>query len=301
MHSGTTLLRNILSLPPEVYGIETETRVFEKLPLLVRGSLSGKTSWPQGVVDEMIAMFEAGKDTGAVDQLSQACASFLPFLTSSPPEHREEAEAQILSLFRGMCDHLTRVNSCERWVEKTPTHVFHLSLVFRHFPDARVVEVVRDPRDIAASKKTRTLTVGLDRYDIDEIPFKRLEKDFDPVLDTLSWKSALVAGKLGTERYGDDRVRRVRYEDLVLDPAGTLPEVCSFLDLRFTESMLSPSGRIAADTEAPRVGIHADSVGRWRSILTPAEAVVVTWLAQPAIAELGLPAAAATLGACQRL
>lgn len=43
-------------------------------------------------------------------------------------------------------------------VEKTPTHIFWADAILDHFPEARIVEVVRDGRDACVSMQHRALT-----------------------------------------------------------------------------------------------------------------------------------------------
>src|SRR5690606_4027372 len=40
-----------------------------------------------------------------------------------------------------------------RWVEKTTLHGYSMPLIWRMFPDARAVNVIRDPRDVVSSPK----------------------------------------------------------------------------------------------------------------------------------------------------
>ena len=54
----------------------------------------------------------------------------------------------------------------EGWVEKTPRHVLHLQRLFNLDPSARVVFIVRDGRDVAASIERRgyTFEQGMTRW-----------------------------------------------------------------------------------------------------------------------------------------
>ncbi|GAH22672.1 unnamed protein product, partial [marine sediment metagenome] len=67
-----------------------------------------------------------------------------------------------------------------RWLEKTPTHVFYIDDILLSVPDAKFVEIVRDPRAVLASKKRRRETVWPERYVPKQQKFKNLEKSYDP-------------------------------------------------------------------------------------------------------------------------
>ena len=46
-------------------------------------------------------------------------------------------------------------NQKQLWVEKTPNHILHLAMMRRLYPAAKVVRIVRDPRDSALSMADR--------------------------------------------------------------------------------------------------------------------------------------------------
>ena len=49
-------------------------------------------------------------------------------------------------------------------------------------------------------------------------------------------------GLAAESSFGPERVTRVRYEDLILEPRATLESLCSSLDLEFEEGMLAADG-----------------------------------------------------------
>jgi hypothetical protein len=53
-----------------------------------------------------------------------------------------------------------------RWVEKTPKHILRINHILRHRPDARVLLIIRDGRDVACSLKRRhgDLELGIRRW-----------------------------------------------------------------------------------------------------------------------------------------
>ena len=46
---------------------------------------------------------------------------------------------------------IAKANDTKRWIEKTPSYVYHLPLILKHFPEAKVIWMVRDGRDVAHS------------------------------------------------------------------------------------------------------------------------------------------------------
>jgi hypothetical protein len=121
------------------------------------------------------------------------------------------------------------------------------------FPEARIVNLVRDGRDVALSL---------------------LRVPFGPAnvwAAAHQWREAVDAGERAAERMGADLLT-VRYEDLVASPETVIPAVCEFLEIGYRPEMLaveeSPPGLIAAGQAAwfreLYGGISASSVGKWR-------------------------------------
>lgn len=180
-----------------------------------------------------------------------------------------------------------------RWVEKTPTHVFHAGQIAASMPDALFVEVVRDPRDVLASKKTRTATVWTsDRYLPEQRRRKHFEKSFDPLWDAVCWKSAVRAGSEARDRRPKSWFR-VRYEDLVGDPEAVVQELCQFLGVAFSPGLLEVARGIPADPDelaCGKAGIASSSVGRWSGVLDSVETEICRRVCRREMRELGYQA-----------
>jgi hypothetical protein len=101
-----------------------------------------------------------------------------------------------------------------RWVEKTPVHVRMIDRLFARYPDARVLFVVRDGRDVAISMRKRfgDFAKGLRRW-------------VDDNRHGLTWVH-------------DPRVMMVRYEDLVKHYDETMPRICTFIGETFEEGLV---------------------------------------------------------------
>ena len=139
------------------------------------------------------------------------------------------------------------------WGDKTPYYIGHIDELRRVFPEARIVNLVRDGRDVALSL---------------------LRVPFGPAnvwAAAHQWREAVDAGERAAERLGADLLT-VRYEDLVAGPETAIPAVCEFLEIGYRPEMLaveeSPPELIAAGQAAwfreLYGGISAGSVGKWR-------------------------------------
>ncbi len=147
-----------------------------------------------------------------------------------------------------------------RWGDKSLHTERYADRVFAEFPDARVLQMMRDPRDRYASAR------------------KRFNQDTPKVgAFTARWLLAARNGRRNLERYPDN-YRVVRYESLATDPENTLREVCDFIGEPYAPQMLSMQGTDYRNSGGnssfgpiePGV-ISTSSIGRFRAVLTPGE------------------------------
>ena len=290
MHSGTTLLRNVLGRHGAVFVVPGETKFFQKLPAFRR-------QFPDLGDDETLAAF-----VGFVADIALNGHTFKgdpgprEKVTVGPPclgAILEEAkrDRDHAAIFRIVMDHLAREFGRARWLCKKPTTGFFLEGVLRAVPDALFVEVVRDPRDVLASKKTRRLGVwGTGRYRPEQRASKHLEKAYDPLWDALSWKSTVLALRRASARW-PGRFLSIRYEDLVAEPEARVREICAFLGLEFDPELLNVARTNTAERgghePSQEDGIVPASVGRWRRVLAPPEVALCEFLTRGEMARLG--------------
>jgi hypothetical protein len=163
-----------------------------------------------------------------------------------------------------------------RWADKTPYYVGEIDRVKRVFPEARIVNLVRDGRDVALS--------------LLRVPFG----PSNVWAAARQWRAAVDAGDAAQARYGDD-VLTVRYEDLVADPDAVVRAVCSFCEIAYAPEMLaieeSAAGKLAAGQEGwfseLFAGIGTGSVGKWRTQMTAAQRAVFAAEASAALLRHG--------------
>lgn len=274
-HSGTTLLQYMLGRHSEVYTSYFETKFFEHLRMIrtrfpdleSRASLADYARFVVDILYNGYAIKDGYTLGGEkLDRKLDVSETELEALVD-----RFEGCANHTSIFCAVHSLVARTKGKTRWVEKTPTHVYYVDDIVASIPNAVFVEMVRDPRDILASKKTRRRRAKEELRSGDRGgSIRRLALAYDPFLDTVSWKSAVRAGRKAAARY-PDRFMRLRYEDLLVKPEGAIDHVCDFLGLVFEKEMLQLSGRGGAEPEKNinKRGVDPTRTGRWRRVLTP--------------------------------
>jgi hypothetical protein len=147
-----------------------------------------------------------------------------------------------------------------RWGDKRPGYFQRVPALMRMFPDAQVVQLVRDGRDCVASLKE------MDWY----------KQDAYHALAT--WVESIELGERAAKTLGPCSYHRMYYEKLIADPAAELTALCAFLGEEYDPAMCEP-GQVAALAVPGRKVWHQrthDEVttkraGTWRTRLTRQE------------------------------
>jgi hypothetical protein len=178
-----------------------------------------------------------------------------------------------------------------RWGDKSLNTERYAATVFECFPDARIIHIIRDPRDRYASALKRW---GSQRGGVGAA--------------TAAWIGSLELGETNEMRY-PGRYRMFSYEELVRSPEETMRAVCEFIDEPFDSVMLqmgdaaefretggnSSFGRFAAGEISPR------SVGRYRQVLKNRDIAFMQRLAAPTMRKHGYEPAPVTMSGRERL
>lgn len=178
-------------------------------------------------------------------------------------QSRSQAEF-IDTFFRG---YSTRQQK-PRWAEKTPRNVNQLDFIFRHFPHARFIHMLRDGRDTVCSLRTHP------RHKVVNGSLVKLDT-WHPLEDCISrWVTDVQAGL----RYREDpRYLEIRYEDLVSRPRETLERVFAFVGEPFDERVLDyheVKGQSRDVTNFPQNpeatnAMYTRAVSRWARDMSP--------------------------------
>jgi len=120
--------------------------------------------------------------------------------------------------------------SFKRWGDKNNFHLKHIETIFRLFPEARFIHIIRDGRDVACSYKNLSKMKSKSMY-APKLPagISEIAKE---------WTENIKRIRKSFEKIGWDKVIEIRYEDLVTVPEQTLKSVCTFLKEHYDSSML---------------------------------------------------------------
>ncbi|MFC1747056.1 sulfotransferase [Candidatus Neomarinimicrobiota bacterium] len=164
-----------------------------------------------------------------------------------------------------------------RWGDKRPYYIKYLPVLYRLFPGAQVIHLIRDGRDCVASLKG--------------MPWWR-EGEMGAILN---WREAIRHGKRARGRYRSDQFIELRYEDLVTQAEEQLRRICSFLGETFDPRMLAFQDIASKTVPAYKIQWHArtqqaldsSAIGKWHKKLTPWEVALMQYAAGKELEEHG--------------
>lgn len=251
--SGTSMMCYLLGLGSRVFAT-TELHFFEHLSTAAerRGALDREAALALAA-----GLLRHQRFGAAFDHASSLEDEAAAFLSGRFGDRVPGA----LELFAALLVHLAESHGKAIPCEQTPRNVLYLDEILGTYPAARVIVTVRDPRDVLASQKHKWKTQRRNS----KLPLReavRLRLNYHPITTSLLWNAAVRAGD---RQAAHERVRIVRFEDVLRAPEQEVRAICAFLDLPYEDAMLSvPQVKSSFDPrEQTPVGINPSAAGRW--------------------------------------
>jgi len=144
------------------------------------------------------------------------------------------------------------------FVDKLPMNTLGLPLISRLFPEAKIVFVERDPRDVVLSCFRRQFVIGSSTWEM--LTLDGTARFYDAVMRLGAAYRATL----------DLNLRSQRHEDLIADFEGQTRALCGFIGLEWTASIEkfaeAAALRSIATPSAAQImrGLNAEGVGQWR-------------------------------------
>ncbi|CUK06089.1 putative PEP-CTERM system TPR-repeat lipoprotein [Ruegeria denitrificans] len=143
------------------------------------------------------------------------------------------------------------------FVDKMPHNYQRVGFLLSAFPNAKVINMLRDPRDVGLSKWIRRFPAGGMRYASNLAAIAHSANMYRRYM--AHWEA--VAG---------DRILTVPYEKLVADPKTYSQQVAAFCDIEWDETMMHPEKNTkqvrTASIDQVRNKISTKSIGGWQSV-----------------------------------
>lgn len=283
--SGTTLLQEALSLHARIH-ISAETHWFDDLRCRCPEQISSDAGRRE-IQDWFMALShrpfghsgEPGKGWLDRELLEQTAQS----LNANNPSAKPHAINRDCYL-KAYCQLDAQQHNKLRWGEKTPRHVFRIEDIRQSCPDAKFLCILRDPRAMVSSYREWSKRAARDFKSTNNNPQQRRENlrsraSYHPAIASLMWRGAARASIRAQQRLGEDRVKIVRYEDLVSNAESCLRDIADWLGETFDPAMLEvPMINSSFDEYHAGAGFRTNTGERWQTKLSAAEKAVVRLL-----------------------
>jgi hypothetical protein len=198
-------------------------------------------------------------------------------LESSEVEPRIMAECQNGGDFlRIIMEEMCHKQGVERWADTTPEHLLYIRRIKETIPNALIIHVIRDGRDVALSWEKLS--------QIRPFPWDRQRS---AVAAAIYWEWIVNKGRqAGRELIGD--YIEVRYEDLVRKPAEVLRNLEPFIEhgLDYERITKVGIGSVSAPNTAFEEG-QRTPIGRWMTNLPQEELSTIETLVGGTLRQLG--------------
>jgi hypothetical protein len=213
--------------------------------------------------------FDLTRGDSSPDATERALARLATYFDLAPAivrgffDRSASAEAFLDQLMR----HVASRAGKRRWAEKTPGNIAVVDRIWAFWPQAQMVHIVRDPRDVYAS------SIEASKWQ-------------DPGLFAEQWTSTIGAGarQIAALAPSGDLYHVLRYEDLVEDPERTMRAVVDFLGEAWEpqvasfggqsedfDKVLQATGKASTTLERLKQPLTGERRGIWRQVLTESQ------------------------------
>jgi hypothetical protein len=244
-----------------------------------------------GNVDKMVELCFARRNLPGLDSIfwsfDKIEAANDPALKIEIARRIKQSDRTLGAVARILLEEITRFSGCERPCVKFPVDVGHVPELMAWFPDCKVMHITRDPRAMAMSKSNDPFGTALRILEHPRLAWLIRKIIVWFVIANYRWTARIHSRLRHLANY-----RLFRYEDLLAEPEKTLREVCSFIDVQFTEDLLHPEkGRHehqrSSLTGEQKKAFDAAAAGRWQEVIPVTDRWLITTLTKRSMRKLG--------------
>lgn len=256
--SGTTLMQYMLRSLPALSLPTGESHFF--IPLYLNAAEYGDLSKPDNVrrvleyMERKSAEFLYTDLHGLEFDIDKLTNDFVA-----------EGRVNMRDIITGVFERNATGEGKSRWGDKTPYYVLHIPKLLDWWPDAQIIHIVRDGRDVALSMLAR-------RNDL---------RVFNTYQVAEQWVQYVETGHSDGQSLAQDQYLELHYEDVVSDQKSALQTICAFLGEEYSDKFLNykkagNAGKtplrlkpdIASKTPLLHKPVQKDNVNKWKDIMT---------------------------------
>lgn len=257
--SGTTMLGRILGNHNEIFTFH-EIHFFEQL--IADSELNVPVSYANGVkiFSNLISIQRKGYLNHRENNLFE-----------------NESKNQLSILYNKLNNNVTPMDIYDYYLhyecarngknipcEQTPRNLFYLNEIVEKFPDAFIINMIRDPRSVILSQKNKWKRRTLGANNIPLFESLRSWANYHPITISNLWKSSINNGK---SYYNNKSIKLIFFEDLIKYPNKTIDKIIEFLKIK-NQSKLSEIPQIGSSQlkdNPKQKGIRKEIVSSWKN------------------------------------
>lgn len=253
--SGTTMLGRILGRAPEAFTFN-ELHFFEQMWL---PTLPAEGIEQEAAIDYMSRLMAVQRDGyfARLDADKYRSEATELIKTTNPGEW---SAPRVYALFVAYeAGRHEKSIACDQ----TPRNVYFIGELLAYYPQAQIVHIIRDPRDVLLSQKNRWRRRS---YASKTYPLRESIRNwvnYHPLSISLLWKSGINAWR---KFENHPRVHSLRFEDLLEDPEQTIRQICERINVEYIPQMLEipQIGSSHGVDHQDHLGVKKENAGRWQ-------------------------------------
>ena len=193
------------------------------------------------------------------------------FFTKNPKQFDKKSQAVLsdvvklkpIEVYERFLQTITNENGRSITCEQTPKNIFYIQELLSHFPNAKIIHMVRDSRDVLLSQKNKWKRGFLGASKIPLRETIRSYMNYHPITSAKFWNSAVLHGNKMEE---NPRVIKIKFEELLQNPQEKIMELCDFIKIPFDKKMLEvPNiGSSTALDKEDELEIDSTKIEKWK-------------------------------------
>lgn len=168
-----------------------------------------------------------------------------------------------LEIYQLFLETITLENCAQISCEQTPQNLYYLEEILQFFPNAKIINLVRDQRDVLLSQKNKWKRRFLGANTIPLSEALRSYINYHPILTAKVWNSSLSY----TSKYlSHPRVKIVKFEELLANSENVVQDICTFLQIDFKKQMLKVPviGSSTENDAKSDLIIDSSKINKWK-------------------------------------